>query len=438
MRALKWRSNLRIAVLAIGLTLLFSSCTWPGALRSDEVPPTVPITSTQMMSGSVTLRATQAISPTQTPSLTGTPRLTPSPAPILTGRPTATLVPTAVALAGSLVYVAAPHSIENGAVSLSETTDIYSLSLETGESQQLTAGNYRNLQPVWSPNGDQVAFISDRDGNLDLYMMNSDGSGVIRLTDSVENEGHPTWSPDGTQIVFDRTQEVIGFGKISHLYTVSLSDKMVRQLTSSTDNDYYPSWSPDGRYLAFNRDVHHIEGDQHSFEPYVYLLDMTDGSEIPLTKALFNQVPFATAEDWQQVWLMDPVWLPASGDGHLSLTQLPARCNEGGVIAVFEIDWSPTQPSLKKLIEISGGFEGYTWGSSGAWIISSEYGYHSQNVPSSQPDLSARHIGTGLSQPKPVISTSDPVAQRAPCLGFEETEWLTETTLYESAPDWKP
>ncbi|MFQ5795298.1 MAG: TolB family protein [Candidatus Bipolaricaulia bacterium] len=61
--------------------------------------------------------------------------------------------------------------------------------------------------PAWSPDGTRVAFVSNRDGNLEIYIVDMQSGAVNRLTNNESNEIAPTWSPDGTQIIFssDRT-----------------------------------------------------------------------------------------------------------------------------------------------------------------------------------------------------------------------------------------
>lgn len=67
--------------------------------------------------------------------------------------------------------------------------------------RQLTTGG-SDGQPAWSPNGQRIAYISQDDGNFEIYIINRDGTGKIRLTDSPSSDGLPVWSPDGQWIAF--------------------------------------------------------------------------------------------------------------------------------------------------------------------------------------------------------------------------------------------
>lgn len=226
------RLILKLSLLMIGFAFSHGGCALSSnsnISKSERNPINPAFTPTQIMTHKDTPEVLHATLPAEVPSLTSTPRPESSPELIITRKQTTALVPTPMTLNGNLVYVTAQRHIENGVLSLSETADLYSLSLETGESKQLTSGGHRNLHPAWSPNGEHIAFVSDREGNMELYIMNANGSGIIRLTDSVEDEGHPSWSPDGNQIVFERLQILPDWQYTAHLYIVSLSDKSVRQ-----------------------------------------------------------------------------------------------------------------------------------------------------------------------------------------------------------------
>ena len=61
--------------------------------------------------------------------------------------------------------------------------------------------------PVWSPDGTKIVFESTRSGDVDIYLMNADGTGQIQLTNDPAVDNQATWSPDGTKIVFGITTE---------------------------------------------------------------------------------------------------------------------------------------------------------------------------------------------------------------------------------------
>jgi TolB protein len=82
-------------------------------------------------------------------------------------------------------------------------SDIVLLNLSDENLSNLTNHPAQHRSPAWSPDGAQIAFASDRDGQLELYLMNADGSGVRRLTFNEGFVGLPAWFRDGTSIAFD-------------------------------------------------------------------------------------------------------------------------------------------------------------------------------------------------------------------------------------------
>ena len=119
-------------------------------------------------------------------------------------------------------------------------------------------------EPAWSPDGRQLAFVSRRHqmygfpGDLAVYVINADGSGLTRLTNSPAPDEYPAWSPDGSKIAFNRftcmnpdcTQQ--GYRAI---YTVNVDGSGLTRLTNPVGigDDEWPTWSPDGRQIAFAR-----------------------------------------------------------------------------------------------------------------------------------------------------------------------------------------
>jgi Tol biopolymer transport system component len=91
----------------------------------------------------------------------------------------------------------------------------------------------------------QIAFVSDRDGNSDIYLMNSDGSGEVNLTNHPAGDFSPTWSPDGRQIAFWSNRDGGPF-----VYTIAADGTGLRRISAGKD----PAWAPDGSSIALSQE----------------------------------------------------------------------------------------------------------------------------------------------------------------------------------------
>ncbi len=98
-----------------------------------------------------------------------------------------------------------------------------------------------NVEPVWSPDGQRIAFRSIRDGNHDIYLVDSQGGNESRLTDSPTLDTEPDWSPSGEWIVFGANRDA-GVGASTDIYVMRADGSDVRRLTTHPRKDSFPAW----------------------------------------------------------------------------------------------------------------------------------------------------------------------------------------------------
>jgi TolB protein len=97
----------------------------------------------------------------------------------------------------------------------------------------------------------KIVFYSARDGNLEIYTMNSAGENQTRLTDYDESDFFPVWSPNGQQIAFARFLFNRRGDKNEEIYVMDADGTNLRNLTQHPALDSGPNWSPDGSQIAF-------------------------------------------------------------------------------------------------------------------------------------------------------------------------------------------
>ena len=97
----------------------------------------------------------------------------------------------------------------NGRFSKTVATQISIANIDGSNVIQLTNDDTNNMNPKISPDGTQIAYLSNRDGNQEVYVMNVDGSNQTRLTRNRIRDGDPAWSPDGSKVFFT-SQNVFG------------------------------------------------------------------------------------------------------------------------------------------------------------------------------------------------------------------------------------
>ncbi len=113
--------------------------------------------------------------------------------------------------------------------------------------KRLTTSPAEDFDPTWSPNGAQIAFRSQRDGNDEIYVMNADGTCQVNVTNNPLSDWSPVWSPDGRRIAFARFFDNNPFTDIA---VINPDGSDLQRLTTSSGE--YPTWSPDSTRIAFS------------------------------------------------------------------------------------------------------------------------------------------------------------------------------------------
>ncbi len=143
-----------------------------------------------------------------------------------------------------------------------------------------------------------IAFTSRRDGNDEIYTMQSNGSIVGRLTDHPGIDSSPNWSPDGKKIVFASNRHNLA-SSFTDIYVMNADGTNIQRLTFMGGSD--PAWSPDGQYIAF-----------YSYGRGLYIMQ-ADGSEarqlVPFVGSNPSWSPDGKSIVFEQpVGGVDPVW----------------------------------------------------------------------------------------------------------------------------------
>lgn len=166
--------------------------------------------------------------------------------------------------------------------------DVFVANADGSNLRQLTTEEGYDAEATVSPTGDRVVFTSVRNGDLDLYSMNLDGSDVVQLTDSLGYDGGAFYSPDGSKIIWRAhypeagpeaddyvrllEQGLLRPGELE-IYVMDADGSNMRQVTDVGGANFAPYWHPDGDQILFSSNHHDPSG--RDFEIYKINLDGT-------------------------------------------------------------------------------------------------------------------------------------------------------------------
>jgi len=163
--------------------------------------------------------------------------------------------------------------------------EIYVMNVDGTGAVNVTSNSASETQPAWSPDGSQLAFVSDRNGNTDIFVLTLSDMSVAQLTNDTNADFNPMWSPDGSQIAFTSDR----FGD-NDIFVMNADGSEQIQRTTDVTNDRQPTWSPDGTQIAFVSDA---AGNND-----IFVMNSTDGSNI-------TTLTTDPASDVQPTWSSD-------------------------------------------------------------------------------------------------------------------------------------
>ncbi len=156
--------------------------------------------------------------------------------------------------------------------------EIYTRDMKTGREKRLTFNHIIDTTPAWSPNGNEIAFTSQRSGTPQIYIMDAEGTNVRRITYEGTYHDNPVWSPDGTRIAYVSRIEAR-----FDIYVYHIKNNTISKLTQKAGRNQNPTWSPDGRHLVFSSN--------RSGSYQLYSVDYDGTNLIRLTSRGENKMP---------------------------------------------------------------------------------------------------------------------------------------------------
>jgi eukaryotic-like serine/threonine-protein kinase len=209
----------------------------------------------------------------------------------------------------------------------------------------------------------QVVFASTRSGTSQLYLVNTDGTGLVQLTDIERGACQPSWSPDGLQLVFispcgGRGEFFETIYNESSLYVINADGTGLKQLTPSPGSDFEPAWSPNGDLIAFTsvrdgfRQIYSLDVNSLDVTLLTNTTDAIESSQ-PAWSPDGKRIAYMVKRvGTYQVWAMtdtgqEPVQLARSGQDLWDF--LPTWSADGKTVFFSQRRQGPFRPWLMKV-----------------------------------------------------------------------------------------
>ena len=199
--------------------------------------------------------------------------------------------------------------------------DIFSVHVNGRDIQRLTSTPGYDAEATISPNGKTIVFTSLRDGDLELYKMNIDGTNIQRLTHKVGYDGGAFFSPDNRRIVYranhpKNQEEVQAYQDLLaknlvepsnlEIFVMNADGSNQRNVTENGASNFSPYFHQDGRHIIFSSNLSITPGEKGrpAFHLYVIQDDGT-GLEPITSQGQFNSFPMFSPDGTKLVWVSD-------------------------------------------------------------------------------------------------------------------------------------
>jgi tricorn protease len=197
-------------------------------------------------------------------------------------------------------------------VAFSYAGDIWIASRDGGEARRLTTGVGIETDPLFSPDGTQIAFTGEYDGNRDVYVVPAAGGVPRRLTYHPGRDEVVGWTPDGKQVLFRSDRMSFTYGLV-RLFTTSLAGGFPAEVPLARASE--GSYSPDGSHLAYVP----IEQGQKAWKRYrggqtrpIWIANLADSN-------IEAKIPRDNSNDFNPMWVGDTVYFLSDRNGPVSL-----------------------------------------------------------------------------------------------------------------------
>lgn len=196
-------------------------------------------------------------------------------------------------------------------VAVSVHGEIFIVPLEKGRIVRITDSAARDRRPVYGPKGKRLAFISDSSGRDEVYVINTDGTGLKRITNNDRRKIEIDFSPDGKKLAITESDFSL------RIYDIETGRSRLI-LKHRVTRPYNICWSPDGRWIAYLKN-------NDDFETDVYIVSSTE--EKPVEHPVVKRMPY---DEWYLFFTREKLYFLSeeNEDGDFALYTVPLRRQE--------------------------------------------------------------------------------------------------------------